>query len=316
MRIGGILVLAILGLGMVGLIIGMTVNTAVGRVPPVQEQSFGEGGSNGHFQQHICTCNDKDALLATNERELSNLAWNQVESAPDPRHLSSMAAFWGQFMDHDIVLSQSDPSLGLYQIQMTPYNAILNLTRNAFRFQGQCRESVNVNTPAIDASTVYGDYFKPTLINELRDGASCKLRTSPGNLLPLVPGKNQFLAGDERNTEHSMLASLHTVWMREHNRLCDQMPASFTEEQKFWKARQVVIAKIQHITYTEWLPALFGSQAHLLSSVPMRGEDMRIGMELSVAAFRFGHSMIPDPIGSFTLQSLFLNAQLLIDNGV
>jgi hypothetical protein len=76
------------------------------------------------------------------------------------------------------------------------------------------------------------------------------------------------------------------------------------------------VAKIQHIAYTQWLPALFGSQAYLLNTVPLRGDGLRMSLEFGTAAFRFGHSMIPDPIGPFTLPSLFFNAQLLIDNGI
>lgn len=302
-------------LGMVGVIIGTTVNTAADPVPP-PPMGFQQGSPQNHYQQHICPCKN-DWPIATNEREVSNQIFAQSGSSDyDPRRLSSMAAFFGQFIDHDIVLSKSDPAQGLFQLQMTPYDAVLNLTRTAFKLDSnQCRSLVTQITPSIDATTVYGDYFSPEKTPNLRDGSSCKLRTSAGNLLPLGSG-NQFEAGDERNTEHSILASLHTLWMREHNRLCDEMPASFTEDQKFWKARQVVIAKLQHITYTEWLPAIFGSQAYLLTSVPLRGEGIRMGMEFSVTAYRFGHSMIPDPIGPFTLPSLFFNAQLLIDNGI
>ncbi len=311
----GIVLFVFFCLGMVGIIIGNTVNTRADPMP-LAPQSFQDGSPDNHFQMHVCPCKN-DWPIATNERTLSNEFLAQIGSNDfDVRLLSSMAAFFGQFIDHDIVRSKSDSSQGLFQLQMTPFDAVLNLTRTAFRLdENQCRSIETEITPSIDATTVYGDYFDPAVTTHLRDGALCKLRTSAGNLLPLT-GDNTFEAGDVRNTEHSILASLHTLWMREHNRLCDEMPAAWTEDQKFWKARQVVIGKMQHITYEEWLPALFGSQAYLLNSVPLRGTGIRMAMEFSVTAYRIGHSLIPDPIGPFTLPSLFFNAQLLIDNGI
>ena len=42
-----------------------------------------------------------------NPREISNLVCNQVGSIPNSRMLSSMVWQWGQFIDHDIVLTES-----------------------------------------------------------------------------------------------------------------------------------------------------------------------------------------------------------------
>jgi len=314
MQLVPLALLSLMALGMVGLIIGTTVNTAADPTPMAPQQ-FEDGDGDYNFQQHLCPCKN-DWPLATNERLLSNAIFNQITPIPDHRQLSAMIAFWGQFIDHDIVLSDSDPTQGTFSIPMVPSDAILHATRNKFRLTNGCRDSRTLNTPMIDAGTVYGDHSNPDrLAQVLRLPNSCKLRTSAGNLMPLK-GDNTFEAGDPRNTEHSFLASLHTLWVREHNRLCDEMPSQWSVDEKFWKARQVVVAKIQHITYEEWLPALFGSQMHLLSSVPMRGETTRITMEFSVSAYRYGHSQIPDPIGPFALPTLFFNAQVLIDNGI
>jgi peroxidase len=64
--------------------------------------------------------------------------------------------------------------------------------------------------------------------NVLREKNSCKMRTSAGNLMPVTTraaagGVNVFVAGDARVNEHSVLTSMHTAWLREHNRLCDAM---------------------------------------------------------------------------------------------
>lgn len=283
-------------------------------------------GTDNQWQQRVCgdeMCNNS-WTFATDERLISNAVFAQNTSIIDPRSLSSMIAFWGQVIDHDIVRSQSNASEGIFSIPMTPNESVLlNLTRNAHRtLETGCRETLTEITPTIDASFVYGGFGEESLLMMLRDsnGTACRLRISDGNLLPLdTNDPTSFLAGDNRSTEHSVLASLHTLFMREHNRLCgvlDQLRPSWNEEQKFWKARQVVVAKVQHITYAEWIPTLFGQEAHLLSSVPTLGTGVRMGMEFSVSSFRFGHSMIPDSIGNFQLPQLFFNRTLLIENGI
>ena len=84
--------------------------------------------------------------------------------------------------------------------------------------------------------------------NTLREPGSCKLRTSAGDLLPVTTkpndaGKHFLVAGDVRVNEHGVLAAMHTVWVREHNRLCDALAegefATLSEDEKFTKARKV-----------------------------------------------------------------------------
>lgn len=272
--------------------------------------------------ERACGCKN-DWSFATDERLRSNALFSQEGNVPDARNLNAMVAFWGQFIDHDVVLTHQTPAQGVFSIEMVPNNITLNMTRSEFVLRNGCRELINQHTPFIDASTIYGDALSdPTFIYELRDGALCKLRTGPGNLLPNHPVKtNEFLAGDERSTEHSILASLHTLWVREHNRLCDFVRSgepTWTETEVFWKTRQLVIAKIQKITYEEWLPALFGDLVTLLDDrLPSKDQHQgHVVAEFSVAAFRFGHTMIPDPIGPFALPTLFFNSQLIKDMGI
>lgn len=80
----------------------------------------------------------------------------------------------------------------------------------------------------------------------LREPTGCRLRTSAGDLLPVTTGKdsagkNRLIAGDARVNEHAMLASMHTLWVREHNRLCDGLDGdeSMTDDEKFALVRKV-----------------------------------------------------------------------------
>ena len=50
--------------------------------------------------------------------------------------------------------------------------------------------------------------------------------------------------------------AVHTLFLREHNRIVESLPDDLDEEAKFQIARRVVSALQQYITYTEFLPAM------------------------------------------------------------
>ena len=77
-------------------------------------------------------------------------------------------------------------------------------------------------------------------------------------------GTEFFLAGDIRANEQIGLTAMHTLFVREHNLLCDALIATYPNadaEQQYQMARKIVGAEIQVITYTEFLPALLGPMA-------------------------------------------------------
>ena len=72
-----------------------------------------------------------------------------------------------------------------------------------------------------------------------------------------------FFAGDVRANEQLNLIVMHTVWMREHNRIARFLQVQhpeWTDEKLFQEARRIVIAEYQHIIYHEWLPLIVGSE--------------------------------------------------------
>ena len=181
---------------------------------------------------------------------------------------------------------------------------------------GGCRESKTILSPMIDASTVYADFQDPARLNLLKVENFCELKVDEQNF-PLDQE-----CGDIRCNEHVMLHILHTLFVREHNRLCGILRNDIrftTEEERFWKARSVVYSIIQHITYEQWLPSLFGSQASLLSDAstkPLLGDGLRITAEFAGAAYRFGHSMVQETLGPFNLTDLFFQPNFLQTQGI
>ena len=115
---------------------------------------------------------------------------------------------------------------------------------------------------------------------------------------------------------------MHTLFVREHNyqaaRIAAENP-SLSDEQIFQRARRIVIAEIQAITYEEFIPALLGPGALR----PDRGYDPAVNAGInqvfSTAAYRLGHTLLSTQIqhldangnslpgGPLTLRDVFFN---------
>ncbi|RZF34320.1 hypothetical protein LSTR_LSTR016280, partial [Laodelphax striatellus] len=142
------------------------------------------------------------------------------------------------------------------------------------------RTPFNTLTGVIDANTVYG--VSEQFARHLRSGYGGLLRMNPvfseyglKDLLPMkldIPdegctrtNRSQFCfeAGEIRVNEQLVLACMHTLMAREHNRLAhalSQINPHWDDETLYQEARRIVIAQIQHITYNEFLPILLGKE--------------------------------------------------------
>ncbi len=256
-------------------------------------------------------------------REISNTLFNQTAPVFDDRHLSNFVWAWGQFLDHDISLtpgtSPAEP-LAITVPTGDPFfdpastgTQTIDFNRSVYDATtgvATSRQQINTITGWIDASNVYGS--DPTRAAALRTFTGGKLNTTAdasGDLLPYnttalpnasLPGQSAsslHLAGDERANENVVLTSLHTLFVREHNRLADDIAAAnptWSDEQIYQQARKIVGAEIQAITYNEFLPALGVALSPYTGYDPT--VDASIANEFSTAAYRLGHSMLTDTI--------------------
>lgn len=235
-------------------------------------------------------------------REVSNAVSAQAESTMNRKGLSDIFWMWGQFLDHDLSLvdANSGERIDIPVPAGDPYfdpqgtgTATIPVTRShtVVDANGIAQQTNNL-TAYMDGSNVYGS--DKATANSLRSFEGGKLRTSEGNLLP-KNANGAFVAGDERSNENPALTSMHTIWMREHNRIADELAAknpSWSDEKVYQEARRTVVAEIQAITYNEFLPNLLGEDALADYKGYDPTQNAGINNEFAAAAFRFGHTML------------------------
>lgn len=109
---------------------------------------------------------------------------------------------------------------------------------------------------------------------------------------------------------------MHILFAREHNRIADILSSlnpRWSDEVIFLETQRVVIAELQHVIYSEWLPLVLGMEVmeRFRLNVQPNGysDDYNVDVnpaitsEFSTAAQRFGHSTVD---GKFLLVFFFL----------
>lgn len=254
-----------------------------------------------------------------NPRDVSNRVLAQTGSIPNARGLSDWSVHWGQFLTHDISLidngaqydALSTGGTGDFNIPVTDPDDPLGPNPISFhrsKFDPATgngdlivtprgtipvpRWQINSNTSYIDASQVYGS--DQATADSIRTFNLGKLATSGGGLLPVLDAEDRFVAGDNRVNENVGLSAIHSLFVREHNRLADRIHAhdpSLGDEAIYQWARKIVGAEMQAITYREYLPAVMGDDAPRAEDYFYDEIDASITTAFTAAAFRFGHSM-------------------------
>ena len=114
------------------------------------------------------------------------------------------------------------------------------------------------------------------------------------------------LVAELRGDENVPLLSLHTLWVREHNRIAKALKKInplWEEEDLYQNTRKIIIGMLQHIVFTKWLPNVVRMNSY---NGYNSNTNPTIFNAFSVAAFRFGHSLIPN---EFTMLNRHFNEQ-------
>ncbi|XP_072266195.1 thyroid peroxidase [Pyxicephalus adspersus] len=184
------------------------------------------------------------------------------------------------------------------------------------------REQINSLTSFIDASTVYGS--TPAVEKKVRNYSSeeglLRINTQYSDhgrdYMPFVDDTPSlclqdshssseeriecFFAGESRSNEVISLAAIHTLWVREHNRLAKALKnlnPHWSSETTYQEARKIVGALHQIITVRDYITKIIGSSAFDQYVGKYQGYDENtdpsVSNVFSTAAFRFGHATIP-----------------------
>ena len=221
------------------------------------------------------------------------------------------------------------------------------------------RQYINEITSFIDGSQVYGSEEERAEFLRANDGTG-KLKSQVINGEELLPSDEEnsgldnanplgldkdelFIAGDVRANEQVGLTAAHTLFLREHNRIAEEIGnriergdgdiLNLLEESGletgdfiYEAARKVVGAEIQFITYNQYLPILLGDS--LLSDYSGYDPNVNpnISLEFANVSFRLGHSQLSNEIqrvnpdgtatDSIALGDAFFDPQQVRDNGV
>ncbi|XP_013859259.1 eosinophil peroxidase [Austrofundulus limnaeus] len=197
---------------------------------------------------------------------------------------------------------------------------------SAYNFGGDPnrREQINALTAFLDLGQVYGSeaQLALNLRNLTSNGGllavNTEFRDNGRELLPFHPLQVQmcatrrrvtndtnarevpcFIAGDVRVAENIALTSIHTLFVREHNRLArglKRINPQWDSETLYQEARKIMGAYTQVFVFRDYLPHIVGDEAMRRQLGPYPGYnpdvDPSIANVFATAAYRFAHLAI------------------------
>lgn len=262
---------------------------------------------------------DDPARVIALLRRLGGAMAEPAAGASAPSVIPAVYTYWGQFIDHDLTLEDSeDPRL---QGSAVGDPAMRPVSPDVVR-----RRLGNARYPYLDLDPLYGD-GPAGASADFYDGARMRLGVladvGPGEPVPAasdpehrdLPGRvrtphpdrpDTFPAriGDSRNDENLVVAQLHVAYLRFHNAVVDTIEATdpgLTTARLLARAQRFVRHTHQWLVVNDYLRTVTvpGTVDWVLAESPglylKRFSRLRapvMPLEFSVAAFRFGHSQI------------------------
>jgi hypothetical protein len=206
--------------------------------------------------------------------------------------------YLGQFIDHDLTREERKVAETTPDVKNTPNN----------------------RTPRLDLDHLYGK--DPTLASSLYHGGRLKLgETLPGTFAdgtPAPPGMNDLHRDkegttcliDPREDQNLIIAQMHVLWSKLHNRFFDLLPThpelwrGLPAGERFDQARRLVTWHYQWIIWNDFLPHIVKNgilkevkalKWRLYKRQILPEEyPVRLPIEFTLAAFRFGHTMVQE----------------------
>jgi hypothetical protein len=190
--------------------------------------------------------------------------------------------YFGQFVDHDLTLDS------------TPM-------REAGWYEPV--DTINHRTPWLDLDCLYGDGPRSSRHHHLyeSDHASFRIGHSSRGGEPFdVPFTydGHLALADERNGENIIIRQIHAMFLKLHNVAVREQPITLAPRQRFDQARDRVRWQYQWLVRNWFLPEI--CHPAIYEAVIEKGDrridwsesGFAIPVEFSVAAMRFGHSMV------------------------
>ncbi len=206
--------------------------------------------------------------------------------------------FFGQFIDHDITLD----------------------TTSALDKKNDPLATENFRTPALDLDNIYGAgpeassflYDKGLYLLTGKDGTGYTSQSQNHRENDLVRNsKGTAIIGDPRNDESRIISQIQLAFINFHNKVVDHLAdekeysqndlkRGSVRKELFEEAQESVRCHYHWIILNDFLPVIVGQP--LVNEILGKGrrfytaEKAFIPIEFSVAAYRFGHSLVPQKL--------------------
>ncbi|MGH7038464.1 MAG: peroxidase family protein [Stellaceae bacterium] len=224
-------------------------------------------------------------------------------SMPNDSTIPAVFTYLGQFIDHNIT-AQTDREIGVSRIA-TPDGNVMDLT--PLPSTEVVQQLINGRRPQLDLDHVYGD--GPSLGTGTGLGETeadilfdihkmfRTVAVPPGFDVPRQSDGTAIIA-DMRNNENLNVNQLHCAFLLFHNKVAAALPGALSDSERYIRARRLARWAFQYIVVHDYLRAV--CDPLVIEDILVNGnryyapnsDTAFMPLEFSIAAFRFGHSMI------------------------